>query len=33
LFVPPSLGYGSTQTGSIPANSVLIFDVTLAGFQ
>jgi FKBP-type peptidyl-prolyl cis-trans isomerase FkpA len=29
LFVPPSLGYGSRAAGSIPANSVLIFDVTL----
>jgi FKBP-type peptidyl-prolyl cis-trans isomerase FkpA len=29
LFLPPSLGYGSTAVSSIPANSVLIFDVTL----
>ncbi|HEV7333518.1 MAG TPA: FKBP-type peptidyl-prolyl cis-trans isomerase [Flavisolibacter sp.] len=33
LFVPPSLGYGSSQTGDIPPNSVLIFEVTLAGVQ
>lgn len=29
LFIPPSLGYGSQQVGSIPPNSVLIFDVQL----
>lgn len=33
LFVPPSLGYGPNTVGDIPANSVLIFDVTLAGVQ
>lgn len=33
LFIPPSLGYGPNQAGDIPANSVLIFDVTLAGVQ
>ncbi len=33
LFVPPSLGYGSAQSGSIPPNSVLIFEVTLVGAQ
>ncbi len=32
LFVPSSLGYGSQQNGSIPANSVLIFEVTLFSF-
>ncbi len=32
LFVPSHLGYGSQQTGSIPANSVLIFEVTLFSF-
>jgi FKBP-type peptidyl-prolyl cis-trans isomerase FkpA len=32
LFVPSSLGYGSQQNGSIPANSVLIFEVTLFNF-
>lgn len=33
LYIPPSLGYGSSATGSIPANSILIFDVTLTGAQ
>lgn len=35
LFIPPSLGYGANPpSGSpIPANAVLIFDVTLAGVQ
>ena len=29
LFVPPSLGYGSTPRTGIPPNSILIFDVSL----
>lgn len=29
LFIPPSLGYGNRAVSSIPANSVLIFDVTV----
>ncbi|MEY3433469.1 MAG: hypothetical protein RL131_1405, partial [Bacteroidota bacterium] len=29
LYLPPSLGYGSRAVGSIPANSVLIFEITL----
>ncbi len=32
LLVPSALGYGSSQAGSIPANSVLIFDITLYDF-
>jgi FKBP-type peptidyl-prolyl cis-trans isomerase FkpA len=33
LYLPPSLGYGAQTVGSIPANSVLIFDITLQGVQ
>jgi len=29
LYLPPSLGYGSNAVGTIPANSILIFEVTL----
>lgn len=29
LFLPPTLGYGSRSIGSIPANSILIFEITL----
>lgn len=33
LFIPPDLGYGQNRTGSIPPNSVLIFDITLVSVQ
>jgi FKBP-type peptidyl-prolyl cis-trans isomerase FkpA len=32
LFVPSGLGYKNEATGGIPANSVLIFDITLVDF-
>ena len=31
LFIPPSLGYGNRVQGPIPANSILIFDITIVG--
>jgi FKBP-type peptidyl-prolyl cis-trans isomerase FkpA len=33
LIVPSSLGYGASPSGSIPANSVLVFDVELISFE
>jgi FKBP-type peptidyl-prolyl cis-trans isomerase len=33
IIIPPSLGYGDTAKGTIPANSVLIFEVTLISAQ
>lgn len=33
LYIPPSLGYGSTATPNIPANSILIFSVQLVDVQ
>lgn len=31
LYLPPTLAYGSRAVGSIPANSILIFEITLVG--
>jgi len=28
IILPPALGYGSSQHGSIPANSILVFTIT-----
>ena len=33
LYIPPSLGYGNQQFGSIPANSILDFIVSLNAVQ
>lgn len=33
LIMPSYLGYGTSATGDIPANSVLIFDIYLISFQ
>lgn len=33
LIVPPSQGYGDTAKGSIPADSVLVFDIVLVSVQ
>ena len=33
LFIQPSLGYGNNAVGSIPANSMLIFNVQLLDVQ
>jgi len=32
LIVPSALGYGDQQSDDIPANSVLVFDITLYNF-
>jgi FKBP-type peptidyl-prolyl cis-trans isomerase FkpA len=29
LYLPPAHGYGTTASGSIPANSILIFEISL----
>lgn len=33
FYIPSGLGYGNKAVGSIPANSVLIFDISLVEFQ
>lgn len=33
LYIPPTLGYGNQQAGTIPPNSILIFDITLTAVQ
>jgi len=33
LLIPSALGYGAASAGSIPPNSVLIFDIQLISFQ
>jgi len=33
LFSPSSLAYGNRQVGSIPANSVLVFEIDLVSFK
>jgi FKBP-type peptidyl-prolyl cis-trans isomerase FklB len=33
LFIPPYLGYGDRNTGSIPPNSLLIFEIELISFE
>lgn len=33
LYIPPTLGYGNRQTGNIPPNSILIFEVDLNAVQ
>ena len=32
LFIPSGLGYGTVYTGSIPENSVLIFEIEIISF-
>lgn len=33
LLIPSALGYGAQGSGSVPGNTVLIFNVTLVNFQ
>jgi FKBP-type peptidyl-prolyl cis-trans isomerase len=29
LIIPPNLAYGSSGSGSIPGNAILVFNITL----
>jgi len=33
LYLPPSLGYGNNAVGTIPANSILVFNIQLLDVQ
>ena len=33
VWLPPQLAYGDRETGPIPANSVLVFDITMHDFR
>ena len=33
LYIPPSLGYGASQVGTIPPNSILVFVIQLVDVQ
>jgi len=33
LYIPPSLGYGSSGLAGVPANSILIYSIELINFQ
>ena len=33
VWIPPQLGYGPQDNGPIPANSVLVFEITMRDFQ
>ena len=33
ITIPPSMGYGNRDNGTIPSNSVLIFEVDLLGIE
>jgi FKBP-type peptidyl-prolyl cis-trans isomerase FkpA len=33
IIVPPSLGYGNQPIGPIPANSILVFELSLVGLR